>query len=103
MKKFSDKELLNIKVKDGLLTMTVGIDLILWVLKSYQENDIPNGKGKFTVKNKNKFCEEIIKELFTENEDGSTDIHKAIENATMRAIENGSKYVSLKIDGKEQF
>jgi len=78
---------LNARIEDGELVISIGIDTLCHAVevgRSY-------GMGEITIHNRDVFIKEILTELNDESEDGSTMIHRMLDDAASQAIENGAE------------
>ena len=88
------KEQMKIAVKDGQLSITIGVDLLCFAVETGMEY----GLGpEFKIVNKNAFIQELVAELKAEAEDGTNLIHKAFDRAALNAVENGATGVETSI------
>lgn len=77
---------LQTEIKDGQLVISIGVDTLCHAVsigRSY-------GMGEITVSNNDVFANELLNELNDESEDGSTAVHRMLDDAASQAIENGA-------------
>lgn len=74
---------IKITVKNGVLNISVGVDLLIFAIQGRIED--------FKITNKEGFIKELIEELQSEEEDGTTLLHRAFDKAADNVIENGSE------------
>ena len=90
---------LECSIKDGVLTMQIGVDVIAHAVKlnpNLQHYDEDSGAFlEPTITDADKFAAEILKELQVESEDGTTLIHVALDKAAVNAIEYGAEGIDL--------
>lgn len=90
---------LECSIKDGVLTMQIGVDVIAHAVKlspALQHYDEKSGEYlEPTITDADKFAAEILKELKSESEDGTTLIHIALDKAAVIAIEWGAEGINL--------
>jgi hypothetical protein len=75
---------LDIKIKNEVLQITIGVDTLIWALENAP-------CCPFQINNKSKFLKEFLCSLGSEEEDGSTLIHRAFDEAANNAFENGAE------------
>ncbi|NIJ07264.1 hypothetical protein FHS31_000860 [Sphingomonas vulcanisoli] len=82
---------LTVAVEDGRLVISIGIDTLM--IAAQGGNDWVEGTE---ILDADAFAAEIADRLENEEqEDGTTDIHLAIDRAVLLAIENGSEAIRL--------
>lgn len=88
------KDTLNVEIKDGKLQIIIGIEALVY--------GITNGSTFFDyylddiiVTDQNEFAQAILEQLNAEEEDGSTMVHRMLERAAEKAVENGCEGVEL--------
>lgn len=79
-----DEKLLDVEIKDDLLTITIGTEALIWSLEGA-------ACCPFKITNKRKFLKEFLNYLKSEEEDGATLIHRAFDEAANNAFENGAE------------
>jgi len=79
---------IKIEIKDGRLNISVGIDMLCHSRTLNVED--------FRITNNDMFAKDIRNELLSEEEDGTTLLHKAFDEAANLAIDNGSEHVEVK-------
>lgn len=81
---------LTIDILDGELVLRIGIDTLMIAVRGGDEWD----DETMTIFDPDAFAAEIAHALeHNEQEDGTTDIHLAIDKAAMHVVENGSETV----------
>jgi len=81
--------LLNVEISDDALKIKIGTEVLFAACgqgRSY-------GLGDVTITDKELFLSELVRELKTESEDGSTPIHLMLDQAVTDALENGAEGV----------
>ncbi len=75
---------LQVEIKDGRLEITIGVDLLCFAVE--------HGPGMdwLTITDNDVFANEIKSALLTEEEDGSTPVHKMLDAAATEACEQGA-------------
>lgn len=90
---------LEFSIKDGVLTMQIGVDVIAHAVKLSPGLTIYDEKAdkwlEPTITDSDKFAEEILQALRAESEDGTTLIHVALDKAAVNAIEYGAEGIEL--------
>lgn len=95
-------QLLSCKIKNGVLTMSIGVDLIAHAarlhksLQYYDERTCEYYEPRIT--DADKFAEEVRQRLLYESEDGTTLLHIALDQAILDAVENGGDGIDLAED-----
>lgn len=79
------KSPLKLQIKDGELIISIGIDTLCFATQS----EILD----FKIINNIGFAKDILNELESEEEDGTTLVHRMLDSAANNAIENGSEFV----------
>ena len=88
---------LTIEIVDGRLVVSIGVDALMTAVRGGDDWD----DETMAVVDADVFAAEIAHSLeHNEQEDGTTDIHLAIDRAALDAIEGGSEAVRLVGDGK---
>jgi len=83
---------LEIKVINGVLSITIGIDVLC--------NSLEYGVDRYftedvKIVDNDLFLDDFVRELSCEEEDGTTLVHRMLDNAAYKAIENGANGVTL--------
>lgn len=76
---------LQVEIKDGRLEITIGVDLMCFAIEHG-----PMGEG-LTITDKDVFAKEVLNALLTEEEDGSTPVHRMLDSAANEACEQGAE------------
>lgn len=76
---------LTVEIVDGVLNISLGIDILCLATQSEIYD--------FKIVDNNGFSNNIINELLSEEEDGTTLVHRMLDEAVNNAIENGSEYI----------
>lgn len=83
---------LKVKVVGGVLTISIGVDTLChateYGVHRYFTQEVE-------ITDNDVFVEELLQELISEDEDGTTLLHKAFDKAATIAIENGAEGVTL--------
>jgi hypothetical protein len=86
---------LEVTIVDGVLTITVGIETIRHAIQLHPSLEVYDEEtGDFIapeVTDIDKFAAQIKVELKSESEDGTTPVHRMLDQAAMSAIENGAE------------
>ena len=75
---------LQVEIKEGRLEITIGIDLLCFAVEH------GSGMEWLTVTDKDVFAKEILSALRSEEEDGSTPVHRMFDAAATEACEQGA-------------
>lgn len=85
---------LDVRVIKNVLTIKIGAKRLATALEANPHLYNPEtGRAAYRVKNKQKFSEEVCSALLDEEEDGTTLVHKMLDEAMNNAIEQGSESV----------
>lgn len=80
-------DLLDVKVVDGKLTITMGVDAFITLVTLGGAFDtFPDDP---IVTDKKAFVQSIVDRLLYEEEDGSTPVHRMLDQAAIDAVEDG--------------
>lgn len=83
---------LSIEIVDGELVIRIGIDALMVAVRGGDDWD----DDTMTIVDPDAFAAEIAHSLeHNEQEDGTTDVHLAIDRAAMDAVESGSEAVRM--------
>lgn len=87
---------LTVEVKDDELQIRIGIDTLKFALECAPEyplcifDEDRDEYMTYKVEDINQFVEDIVTELDNEQEDGTTPVHLLLDQAMLKAVENGS-------------
>lgn len=87
--KHEENYYLKAEMKGDELIISIGKEALLHAV----ETGRAYGLGDVTITDKNLFLTELVSELKSEKEDGTTLIHEAIDQAVSNMIENGAESV----------
>jgi len=90
----NESQLLKIKIIDGLLTMSIGVDALKVSIESGRADMFCD--GEFFITDKDAFYHALISELKSEEEDGSTLLHLMLDAAALKAYGNGAQGCDVK-------
>lgn len=93
MKPLAESAQLTVQIEGDDLVIRIGSALLLHAVQNGA-----NWDGTMEITDPEKFLGEIVRELESESEDGTTLLHIAFDKAALNAVENGSEYVD---DGYE--
>lgn len=82
---------LEVEVVDGRLVISIGVDLLLHAVA----HGADDWEDDWEVTDPDAFALAIVDELESEEEDGTTLLHRAFDRAAMRAVEAGAEGVRL--------
>lgn len=85
------KQILKTEITDGIFAISIGTDTLFHALKYGLETRI--GEVDFT--NEDAFLKDFLAELVCESEDGTTPIHRLLDQAAYDAICNGAQGVII--------
>lgn len=80
-------EPLKTEIKDGLLVISIGVDTMCYAVSAGRSY----GMGEISIIDNDVFAGELLQELNDESEDGSTAVHRMLDDAASQAIENGAE------------
>ena len=80
---------LNVEVIDGVLKISIGVDLLCFAIEHGPEG------VDLKITDNDVFVAEIVNELLTEEEDGSTPVHRMFDRAASEAVDNGAYGVEV--------
>lgn len=78
---------LETRIENEMLSITIGTDMLCHAV----EIGRACGLGGIKITDRAVFTQEILNELDRESEDGSTPVHRMLDKAVSRAIENGAQ------------
>jgi len=84
----------NVEVSNDLLSITLGIDALCTACGDGRGY----GQGEVEITDKDQFVAEVVMELKSEEEDGSTLVYRMLDKAVTNALENGAQGVSYADD-----
>jgi hypothetical protein len=87
---------LSCKVAKGVLTISIGVNTLVFACNEHPDNVSDDGDGKvWSVDQRHgaDFAIDVAQELRSEEEDGTTLVHLMLDKAILAAIENGSQFV----------
>lgn len=92
------EQALTIEIIDGRLLISIGIDALMTAVRGGDDWD----DQQMTIVDPDVFAADIAHSLeHNEREDGTTDIHLAIDRAALDAIEGGCTAVRFSDEGEE--
>ncbi|MBO1108743.1 hypothetical protein J2R62_11015 [Plesiomonas shigelloides] len=92
-----EDDYLKVGIKGDKLVISIGKETLLHAI----EIGRGYGLGDIAIKDKELFLTELVSELQSEKEDGTTLIHEALDQAVINMIENGAESVDwLESDGE---
>lgn len=94
-KKKPENTPLSVAVKDGKLTVSIGINRLA---SAFQQSDyarpydevLGNWAAKFGIIDAELFASDVARELVREEEDGTTPVHLLLDKVCAEAVEQGS-------------
>lgn len=88
MKPLEESTQLSCQVEGDDVVIRIGSALLLHAIQHG-----PGWDESWTINNPEAFIQEIVENLENEEEDGTTLLHQALDDAAVRAVENGSEHV----------
>lgn len=85
---------LRCRIKKRVLVIEVGLDVLKFATENHPdlyEDELD--KGRYVVTDLAVFTKAVVAELHSEEEDGSTPIHRLLDKAILDAISNGAEGV----------
>lgn len=81
-----------VKIKGGVLTISIGVETLKFAAERHEEFWLPaTDKYSMIVSNADRFAKDVLLELEREEEDGSTPVHLLLDKAIYQASEQGSE------------
>jgi hypothetical protein len=80
-KKLPKDQPLQIKIKNGLLSISIGIEQLAWAAECRPI--------EFKILDMKEFGKDVLEELTREEEDGTTLVNEMLDQAIQNAIDNG--------------
>lgn len=80
---------LTVSIKDDQLVISIGVSTLAYAI----QNGANDWTGKIT--NDKAFAKDVVAELLSELEDGTTPVHAMLDEAARLAAEGGSVHVAL--------
>jgi hypothetical protein len=87
-------ELLKVDVSPTTVSITIGIDALLFAVTAELEDRAYLGDDGYRIVDKELFVRDIAAALTREEENGSTAVHRLFDQAAIDACENGTEAVS---------
>lgn len=85
---------LEVTTTDDQLVITIGLDALVNILSSQPFWPLcGEDQEACKVLDRAQFIKDVVRELQSEEEDGTTVLHRALDRAAIEAIENGSEAV----------
>jgi hypothetical protein len=96
---------LRIAVKNGELTISVGVETLAWAFERLPENqpyneqrgetddDSPEFLQSLLITNPGGFAVDVKRAMKNEEEDGATELFKFLDNMCQAAVDDGSQFV----------
>jgi hypothetical protein len=88
-------QLLEVKREGDRIVISIGVNTVVNAVQMGPSWPVDRYGDPEQILDEEQFIKELIGELLHEEEDGSTDIHAALDKAAIRLIENGSDTVSM--------
>lgn len=86
-------QLLEVTREGDRIVISIGVNTVINAVQLYHAWPQDDDGDPEPIQNEKQFIDELIAELMHEEEDGSTDLHAAFDQAALRLIENGSETV----------
>ncbi len=78
-------------IEDGQLVIRIGVDVVAFIVNDHQSAcPAASNKDGFVIKDPNGFAEDVVRELNSEREDGSSILTDLLDKAIESAKNNGS-------------
>lgn len=98
----SRKSLTKCVIKNGVLTISVGVELIAHAARIMPALSVVDTETLESVEPKitdvDKFAAEVLRQLEAESEDGTTAVHRMLDACIVEAIEYGAEGIELADD-----
>ncbi|WP_230770577.1 hypothetical protein [Sphingomonas sp. Leaf4] len=87
---------LKVELVDGRLVISIGIDALMTAVKGSPswEQQIEDDRG-WSIEQPDGFAADVVAELEREEEDGTTPVHRMLDEAFEQAIDQGSLHIDL--------
>jgi len=86
-------------IEDGVLIMQIGVEVLAHAVKLNPDLTVYDDKsGQWIepeITDADKFAQAVLEAVRTEDDDGTTPIHIALDNAALNAIEMGAEGITL--------
>lgn len=90
---------LEVKVDRGVLTISIGLDLLKHALEYAPQLEFHNDESESfehpKITSIDDFAEEMVSVLSDEDEDGTTPVHRLLDKAALDALEQGAEGIEL--------
>jgi len=86
---------LTVEVIGGELRIRIGVRTLAFAAENPPGRGLWDDGQKIRILNTGAWAVDVRRELLSEEEDGTTEVHKLLDEAMRRACENGSAAVSL--------
>lgn len=77
-------QLLAVKAENGLLSISIGVALMAWAVQN-----APEWPQEFHITDLRDFSREMVRQLQRESENGTTPVHRMLDNAANEVLEQG--------------
>lgn len=97
-------QLVDIKIVNGQIRITVGVDVVAHAAKLHpelQEYDQQTGEWRQPSVDADTLANDVVRTLRFEQEDGTTLVHEALDKAIMAAVEDGSYGIEMGAEEQE--
>lgn len=90
------KQQLDAAIKNGVLTIKIGIDTLKWSAEHNEKYYLPNtDKYAFVVEDAAVFADDLLSTMLDEEEDGTNGIHKFIDAMIELSCDQGNTGVDI--------
>jgi hypothetical protein len=95
------KTALSADIKNGMLTIKVGVDILKFAAEHSEKYWLPNtDKYAFVIDDADAFASDLLSTMQDEEEDGTSNIHKFIDAMIELSVDQGN--TGIDIDAMEQ-
>ena len=97
MSELRDRDSLDVRLQDGRLVVSIGVQILKVAAEHHPKlTEYCESTGEFIapiVMKPTEFAQDVLTELWREEEDGTTLVHLCLDKAIERAAENGSEWI----------
>jgi len=79
---------LKVEIVDDRLVISIGVGLLAFAVQA--ASDVSGWSDEFYIYDPAKFADEVARQLQSEEEDGTTPVHRLLDAAALEALEQGA-------------
>ena len=88
-------ERLKVEISNGKLLIDIGLDTLAWAAEHSPDFEDEYYKSMLKISNIDGFAKDVVRELESEQEDGTTSVHLLLDKAFKGAVDNGSEHCTF--------